>query len=94
MLVTSTGQVKLLDFSIAKLLEDEAPAASALLTQEIGSAMTPITLVGQGGTPGYTFFSGGMPPGPPLLHGFRERSGSWAILFRLLGLSHVNWDQP
>src|SRR5262252_2197677 len=40
-LVTSDGQVKLLDFSIAKLLEDEAPAAAALLTQEVGSAMTP-----------------------------------------------------
>src|SRR6185369_15115861 len=39
-LVTATGQVKLLDFSIAKLIQDHAPAAT-LLTQEVGSAMTP-----------------------------------------------------
>jgi serine/threonine protein kinase/tetratricopeptide (TPR) repeat protein len=39
-LVTASGQVKLLDFSIAKLIEDHAPAAT-LLTQEVGSAMTP-----------------------------------------------------
>ena len=41
-LITSHGQVKLLDFGIAKLLEDEAqPGAATLLTQEAGSALTP-----------------------------------------------------
>lgn len=41
-LVTSDGQVKLLDFGIAKLLEDEAqPGAATLLTREAGSALTP-----------------------------------------------------
>jgi len=40
-LVTSDGQVKLLDFGIAKLLEDEAqPGAATLLTREAGSALT------------------------------------------------------
>lgn len=41
-LVTTGGQVKLLDFGIAKLLQDEAhPAASTLLTREGASALTP-----------------------------------------------------
>ncbi len=41
-LVTSDGQVKLLDFGIAKLLEDEAqPGAATLLTREAGSSLTP-----------------------------------------------------
>jgi serine/threonine-protein kinase len=40
-LVTRAGQVKLLDFSIAKLLEDEAQPSATLLTSEAGSAMTP-----------------------------------------------------
>jgi len=41
-LVTSDGQVKLLDFGIAKLLQDEAqPGAATLLTREAGSALTP-----------------------------------------------------
>jgi serine/threonine protein kinase/tetratricopeptide (TPR) repeat protein len=40
-LVTATGQVKLLDFGIAKLIEDDAQPAGTLLTNEAGSAMTP-----------------------------------------------------
>jgi serine/threonine-protein kinase len=41
-LVTSDGQVKLLDFGIAKLLENEdQPGAATLLTRESGSALTP-----------------------------------------------------
>jgi serine/threonine-protein kinase len=41
-LVTSDGQVKLLDFGIAKLLEDEAqPGVATQLTREAGSALTP-----------------------------------------------------
>ena len=39
-LVTATGQVKLLDFGIAKLMEDDAELAT-LLTPESASAMTP-----------------------------------------------------
>jgi serine/threonine protein kinase len=39
-LVTATGQVKLLDFSIAKPIEDDAPGAT-MLTHEAGVAMTP-----------------------------------------------------
>ena len=39
-LVTARGDVKLLDFGVAKLLEDDAPAA-ADLTQQIGRAVTP-----------------------------------------------------
>lgn len=41
-LVNRNGEVKLLDFGIAKLLEDEAqPGAATLLTREAGSALTP-----------------------------------------------------
>jgi len=41
-LVRNDGQVKLLDFGIAKLLEDAAnPAAATMLTLEGGAAMTP-----------------------------------------------------
>ena len=41
-LVRNDGQVKLLDFGIAKLLEDEGQAAaSTLLTQQAGGALTP-----------------------------------------------------
>lgn len=41
-LVRKDGQVKLLDFGIAKLLEnDEQAAASTMLTQEAGGALTP-----------------------------------------------------
>jgi eukaryotic-like serine/threonine-protein kinase len=40
-LVTAGGQVKLLDFSIAKLIEDEAHPAGGMLTKETESAMTP-----------------------------------------------------
>jgi serine/threonine-protein kinase len=39
-LVTARGDVKLLDFGVAKLLEGETPA-SANLTQQIGRAVTP-----------------------------------------------------
>ncbi len=42
-LVTTAGQVKLLDFGIAKLLEDEThPGASTLLTRDGASALTPV----------------------------------------------------
>jgi len=41
-LVTGEGQVKLLDFGIAKLLNDETePGAATLLTREGGAALTP-----------------------------------------------------
>jgi serine/threonine protein kinase len=41
-LVSKDGQVKLLDFGIAKLLEGEGrEGAATLLTQEVGSALTP-----------------------------------------------------
>jgi eukaryotic-like serine/threonine-protein kinase len=40
-LVTATGQVKLLDFGVAKLIEDDAQPATTMLTHEAGSAMTP-----------------------------------------------------
>src|SRR5215472_1091773 len=40
-LVTPAGQVKLLDFSIAKLIEDENAPAATRLTEDTGSAMTP-----------------------------------------------------
>ncbi len=40
-LVTASGQVKLLDFSIAKLIEDEDAPAATRLTHDSGSAMTP-----------------------------------------------------
>src|ERR1700691_2143231 len=41
-LVTTSGEVKLLDFGIAKLLEGEGQAGAAtLLTRESGSALTP-----------------------------------------------------
>ena len=45
-LVSSTGNVKLLDFGIAKLLADDAnPATATMLTLEGGSAMTPLFAV-------------------------------------------------
>jgi serine/threonine protein kinase len=40
-LVNAHGQVKLLDFSIAKLLEDAEQSGATLLTRENSSAMTP-----------------------------------------------------
>jgi serine/threonine protein kinase len=40
-LVTTNGQVKLLDFGIAKLIEDEQHPVATMLTPESGSAMTP-----------------------------------------------------
>jgi eukaryotic-like serine/threonine-protein kinase len=40
-LVTPAGQVKLLDFSIAKLIEDDGRPAATLVMNEAGSAMTP-----------------------------------------------------
>jgi len=41
MLVTAEGQVRLLDFGIAKLLADDTPADATALTQASGRAMTP-----------------------------------------------------
>jgi serine/threonine protein kinase len=40
-LVTASGQVKLLDFGVAKLIEDGSQAAATMLTHEVGAAMTP-----------------------------------------------------
>src|SRR5262249_32698505 len=41
-LVRNDGQVKLLDFGIAKLLSDESsPATATMLTAEAGTALTP-----------------------------------------------------
>jgi len=40
-LVRNDGQVKLLDFGIAKLLSDESTGEATLLTLEAGSALTP-----------------------------------------------------
>jgi serine/threonine-protein kinase len=40
-LVTAAGQVKLLDFGIAKLIEGDAQTAATMLTHEAGSALTP-----------------------------------------------------
>jgi len=40
-LVSNDGQVKLLDFGIAKLLETEQPTTATMLTQEGGGALTP-----------------------------------------------------
>jgi serine/threonine-protein kinase len=40
-LVTGAGEVKLLDFGIAKLLDADHPAAETALTQQSGRAMTP-----------------------------------------------------
>ena len=41
-LVTTDGRVKLLDFGIAKLLQDESqPGNATLLTREMGAALTP-----------------------------------------------------
>jgi eukaryotic-like serine/threonine-protein kinase len=40
-LVTARGEVKLLDFSIAKLIQDDEQPAQTLLTDGTGSAMTP-----------------------------------------------------
>ncbi len=40
-LVTSEGRVKLLDFGIAKLLEQDLPAPETALTQQAGRALTP-----------------------------------------------------
>jgi serine/threonine protein kinase/Tol biopolymer transport system component len=40
-LVTTGGEVKLLDFGIAKLMRDEGNGAASLLTREAGAAMTP-----------------------------------------------------
>jgi serine/threonine protein kinase len=40
-LVTTTGQVKLLDFSIAKLITDDTEPQASVLTHGSGSAMTP-----------------------------------------------------
>jgi len=41
MLVSAEGQVRLLDFGIAKLLADDTPADATALTQASGRAMTP-----------------------------------------------------
>jgi len=40
-LVTASGQVKLLDFGIAKLIQDDSAPAITRLTHDTGSAMTP-----------------------------------------------------
>jgi serine/threonine-protein kinase len=40
-LVTAAGQAKLLDFSIAKLIEDDDGRAATRITHDTGSAMTP-----------------------------------------------------
>src|SRR5262249_17361242 len=40
-LVTTGGNIKLLDFGIAKLLQEEGHTAATLLTREGGGAMTP-----------------------------------------------------
>ena len=40
-LVTHDGQVKLLDFGIAKLLEDDTRPREVTLTREVGAGMTP-----------------------------------------------------
>jgi len=40
-LVTADGQVKLVDFGIAKLLQDDHAGAPTLLTREAGAALTP-----------------------------------------------------
>jgi serine/threonine protein kinase len=40
-LVTGTGQVKLLDFGIAKLLEDDNHETPSIVTREIGVVLTP-----------------------------------------------------
>src|SRR4029077_1087161 len=41
MLVTHDGQVKLLDFGIAKLLEDDARPHEVTLTRDAGAGLTP-----------------------------------------------------
>jgi eukaryotic-like serine/threonine-protein kinase len=43
MLVRADGQLKLLDFGIAKLLDEQAGAAAADLTQQAGALFTPTT---------------------------------------------------
>jgi len=40
-LVSEEGEVKLLDFGVAKLLDDEGRGTATLLTREAGSALTP-----------------------------------------------------
>lgn len=40
-LVSKDGEVKLLDFGVAKLLDEEGRGAATLLTREAGSALTP-----------------------------------------------------
>src|SRR5690606_39031864 len=39
--VDTEGTVKLLDFGVAKLLDDEAAAGGSALTRELGAALTP-----------------------------------------------------